>query len=914
MKIVFGMHLDGVVWSSQPASIGEVRTGPLGLLSILETHLGISQPSVHPVHRINEYMNRIKKIDTESIWFHKSFSVDPWSTARQLLEWRDELVEAGWQDQMPLTGSPRLDALTTLENVDIPLSAGRSDRLRKVIELLKQNHSVFITSIQLTEPLTILPPVWQYLIELLKNQGTLVSIGNKPDRSGSVSNLALIQANANGYALKESLNPIDDSLILLRAENEWEAAEHLALWLASNPDANDQVSIICGTDTSVLDQALSRHGLPRLGRSEPSRWREIQQILPLVLANAWQPVDIRLLVELLSLTSSPFPRWVCRYLLKAVSEEPGVGGDAWEEALAKIADKRKQDLVDKGDAEAEEKTRAFVQGIQSLLVEERFDPAIGIPEDKLRGRCQKVIEWLGWQLDAEPMLVEVVGQAREMQKLSIGQGSIPRIMLERMLDTVIGAGSMEEDSVEEAGMWHVVDQPGQLLDSHKELIWWGFNDPATATPTYWSDQERDSLGKAGVALEESRQYRSREAFAWQNGLLNAQKRFIAIYIAQVDGEESYHHPLWDSILCAAVQVGNSASEEVVQACLVRECKDFEHKADWEFAGRKNALEEVPETVLAPAVSCYIVPATVIKAPVRLSFSQMSTLIGCPMKWALEYYADLSLPDSQIIPTGNQMIGTFCHKIIQELYFEGKQWNADDASFEAGFLYDSLLPSMASELMLEGNAIERQRYRSSIVEAVRQLTESINRRQLKVEKTEAQLNATLDNIPFIGFADLLLRDADGHPFVLDLKWSSSSKYRRQEVEEGSSLQLAAYAWMLRSAELSEQVHTGYFMLAQGQLISDSPSLTDEAIDSPCTLEEVWNMGVASLNDVCKQLSGGLVEACGVKERMTAQADGTNEEKTRKNVAEQCRANGMLYQSPPCKFCDFSRLCGWSGGVL
>jgi hypothetical protein len=33
MRIVFGMQLDGTIWSNENASIGEVRTGPMGLLT-----------------------------------------------------------------------------------------------------------------------------------------------------------------------------------------------------------------------------------------------------------------------------------------------------------------------------------------------------------------------------------------------------------------------------------------------------------------------------------------------------------------------------------------------------------------------------------------------------------------------------------------------------------------------------------------------------------------------------------------------------------------------------------------------------------------------------------------------------------------------------------------------------------------
>ncbi|MDD3023909.1 MAG: PD-(D/E)XK nuclease family protein, partial [Syntrophomonadaceae bacterium] len=846
MQILFGFYLDGAVWSHKSASIGEVRTGPLGLLSILETRLGLSGQSVHPVKRIDEYMKRIAQVDNESAWFHNSFLADPWSTARQLLEWRDELVENGWQGK--ISGSPRLTTLNVLENVNIPLSAGRADRLQAVINQLELNHTIQIASLYLVEPMEMLPPVWKQLLNLLQKQGTSIQMWENPVEIDLKNNLTSTQSYLLSDSHGASLSAEDDSLILLKADNEWEAAEHLALWLASDPDANNEVTIICGSDTSILDQALKRHGLPILGRTEASRWREVQQVLPLMLANAWKPVDLRLLVELLSMTSSPLPNWVCRTLLKAINQEPGVGGKAWNEALEGIMTRRKEELEEKGDPKNEEKARAYAKEINSLLVEERFEPKEGITEENLRKRCQKVIEWLSWKLGTDPILVEVVGQARQLQELSLGKGRIPRNTLERMLDTIIGAGSYADDICEEAASWHVVDHPGQVADKCGEIIWWGFNDPMTKPPNYWTDQERNDLLKAGVQIEKTRDFRSREANAWKQGFMNTEKRFIGIYIVQLDGDEAYHHPFWDTICVSAAKAGNNLSEDEVHNLLVRDCNNYGNFKEWGFAARQHTLITVPDEKPAEYIAVYNVPPSVIKAPSKLSYSQMGNMIACPMKWALQYHAGLRISESQTVPSGNKMIGTFCHRIVEELYTDtSKQWSPNEAADEVGRLYDDLLPSMASELLLEGNTIEKQRYRAAIIEAVQQLIEVIDRMGLKVEKTEAPLQAMINDTSFIGYADLVLRDKEGHPFVLDMKWSNTSKYYQQEVKEGNALQLATYAWMLRTTETAQEVHTGYYMLAQGQIISDSALLAEEPIDSPRTLEEIWNIAVSAMNN-------------------------------------------------------------------
>lgn len=911
MKIMFGMQLDGAIWSKKPASIGELRTGPSGLLNILETRLGTGKQSVHPAHRIDAYLQRIKRADKETGWFHESFSTDPWSTALQLLEWRDELVEAGWEGQSIPPSSPRLEALAELETSDPPLPDGWSDRLREVAKHLKTGIRVNVESITLIEPPTMIPPAWQNIFDLLKSQGISIIQHAIPDQKQPDSNLAKVQSIFVGKSLQGTLSNDDDSLILLKADNEWEAADQLALWLASKSEANDQLSIICGMDTSVLDQALKRHGLPRLGRTKLSRWQEIRQILPLTLANAWHPVDIRLVVELLSLTVSVFPKRVCRAILEAIAEEPGTGGRAWNDALARIEQEHQKALEEKGDSGAAEKAAILIRSIQKLLVNERFDPVKGIPEDKLRERCQFLIESIAWQTGDIPVLTEVIDQARDMQKLSIGKGHIPRITLERMLDAIIVPMKTPFNACEEAAHWLIADHSSQVTDDCSEIIWWGFNAPAPAPETYWSQDERAALAECGIFLEDPKSIRSRESYGWLQGLLHAGKRFMAIYISNVDGEEAEHHPFWDTIWSAASVMQGDIPDESVTACICRECGDFAHTGDWQFAGRMSSLQQVQKSAPPPVQGSYTIPDLTITGIENLSYSQMNTLIGCPFKWTLEYRAKLKLPESQSVPTGNQMLGSFCHRIIEELYSKTSHLDAEDAFVKAGALYDSLITSMASELLLEGNAGERQRFKTSITEAVRQLVATINRLQLTVEKTEALLEGTINGIPFKGYADMLLMDSVGNRFVLDMKWSSSTKYKRKAIEEGTALQLAAYSWMLRSEHPSIKVHTGYFMLAQGQLLSSSPILADSAVKTTFDDKLVWEMGIASLASVLGKLESGVVEARGIIEKEKAQESGITEDKASEDIKEDCRKQGLLYQSPPCRFCKFSWLCGKQG---
>ena len=112
-------------------------------------------------------------------------------------------------------------------------------------------------------------------------------------------------------------------------------------------------------------------------------------------------------------------------------------------------------------------------------------------------------------------------------------------------------------------------------------------------------------------------------------------------------------------------------------------------------------------------------------------------------------------------------------------------------------------------------------------------------------------------------------------------------------------------------MAKDIHAGYFMLAQGQFISDSSLLGNNAVISARTLEKTWDMAVASINEVLNDLDQGLLKAHGIEELMQIN-NGETLDKIQAQRKEQYLAKEMLYQSPSCQYCDFGRLCGWSGG--
>jgi len=401
-----------------------------------------------------------------------------------------------------------------------------------------------------------------------------------------------------------------------------------------------------------------------------------------------------------------------------------------------------------------------------------------------------------------------------------------------------------------------------------------------------------------VELEPGTVPRYREAEAWRHALLFARKRFLMFHSRRKDGQELSPHTFWDEIR----NVSDSPS-------LARRCDELCKDGNWQLAGRSAPMQRIRRAPSTPVQEAYQIPPNIAAPKTQtqtqsktLSYTQMSTLLGCPMKWALQYHSELRTSDTLALPTGNPMVGTLCHRIVHEIYsVPARRVTPDEAATQADRLYDDLLPSMASELMLEGKELENRRTKRTVVYAVRQLAESIGRLGLTVEKSEGKLESYVNGVPFVGYADLILRSRTGDTFVLDMKWTRSSQYKEEELTGGRALQLASYAWLLRSLEPNNgPVHAGYFMLAQGELLSDSPLLGENALPSTRSLDEIWTLACKAWDEDIRKLNEGTAEARGVTEAMKKTPE-----------ISDFSSEDSIYISPPCAFCDFGVLCGLLG---
>ena len=109
LKVLCGLSLDGArLTEVEDLAVGQSVVGcsvfgPSGLLRDLELRLGLAHVDVDASRsvRIARWSARMAALAPLGRFYSRSYEVDPWGTAAEVLQMRDTLVEAGW-DGAPL--------------------------------------------------------------------------------------------------------------------------------------------------------------------------------------------------------------------------------------------------------------------------------------------------------------------------------------------------------------------------------------------------------------------------------------------------------------------------------------------------------------------------------------------------------------------------------------------------------------------------------------------------------------------------------------------------------------------------------------------------------------------------------------------------------------------------------------------
>ena len=848
--IHFDEAFDGTPWpgpvgiGQRDAAFGVDWVGRAGLINLLENELGLTGDFATATERAGDLCRRLENQD--GFW-RASFEADQLGTCRRLLADRDALAESGWNGQ---SLSERLDEIWRVTANALP---GTVDRLLSICEAV-QTLPTQIRQITLSTPVSERPPLWRRLFGALERQGVAVlyaPLHDAPTTAAIGSDLA--------DARTDCFLPVGDGrLALFRPHGVLAAADEVAAALANAP-SRDGIVII-GAD-SILDAALKRHGLPRLGAHAPEP--ATNALVRLVLETAFEPMDPADLHGLLCLDPGPIPRGLAHQLTRALQSFPARGTDKWKRTLDTVIAKQPEAK----QAAVERRLRALLAPIA------KRDENISI--EQVAQRLNQLTAWAMGRAKSQPELAAVAEHASRVLRLAdmMGAVELSRDELRRLCDE---APPRSSRSQAEAGLAHVAS-PGAVHGPAESIIWWDFT--RALAPTIrgmrLSNAEKRAIAEAGMEVPRAADRMMAEAARWRRPLHQAKQSLLLVCpLTDSAGKPSYPHPLWDE-LCAAIPEDSSA------ATLEVDHITFPSAGQQERA----ALQALP------------VPQTQVQASQPLGLrergspSSLNKLLGCSLGWALRYYADVGGGLSSGPPDTNPLLyGRLAHELLAKVFQNGCP-TPEEAAAQANRLVEVEGPRLAEALDLPRYQGERATFKRAVVESARDLAARITDLGAEVAGVEFNAEGEHDGLALGGRVDMLLKNP---AVVIDLKWGKGTAWGL--LQDNAALQLAAYAELCNSG--GERPAIGYYVISKQLLLTGPDSPIDNARHlGSATASEIWQGAVAAVAARKAELAEGVLVA--------PRANGSE--------GHSYLGGDKLNIEAPCTYCEFTALCGLEAGL-
>lgn len=882
MDIVFGLWVDGGGWPDHGGNgnggIGTPVVGPIGLLDILETARGLGAPSNANVVRIAAFQAALEKMGGPTRFWSRSLGVDGWATARTLLSWRDELIDAGWNPSHDWSSPRLLDIATAEKTANVP--PGIADRVAAVASDLLSTPTLPIKRIRLIDAREVHSAGWRRLLDRLEACGVEIDqITPKP---------AAPEKSALGQLQRWMLHggPVsgepDGSITIATSASATLAAEITGQWFAERGDS-EAVLIAQDSDTHLLDHGLRNAGQPRAGRSRASAHRGSLQILLLAFKVGWAPFDPRTLMELLIFPSSPIAPRAARLLAAALEEAPGRGGPRWTDAWEKIGQVELAEAKD--DSAKVRKSHERLARWRAWADPELANPADGIPIKTALATCDRTISWAvaRHSLNGDPLFQATANLANDVRKAleSLGRSHLPRTLVERIIDQALDVGHNNPLAEAEAATWRSVPHPGGVWAPTSSVVWWNFRitqEGLQRSP--WSNAERTELAAFACSPDDVALSGRVTSAAWERAIMNTRDHLLLITHGLDSRNEEALHPLAHRM--------SPATERLATRVRIEDALATEKLT---LAGVELPRALVTHVPVPKPQSKWGTPtgyAARLNGTYQ-SATSFENLLACQLMWALKHVAKLRAGHVRSIPDANQLLGNLAHMLAREIFTAGSLPTPDEADRRARQLLDSQIDQLAAPLRLPELAAQLENARERLPSAMAELARTLAINELNVEATELQISRTFENALAVrGVVDLVARDKNGNNVIIDLKWTRNANNRINELKDGNAVQLATYGAMVAG---DAPYRAGYFLLNQRQFATlTEGGLIGRSVEGGRGFPETWAAIRESWRQLTEVADSGALVARGV--------DGWEDD----------LPNDLpIIREVKCQWCDYQTLC-------
>lgn len=907
MKIRLGLGLDGYQSASVGAELDSITCGPLGLLGVLETRLGLKGKGTSEVRRILEFKTALEEHAAKGAAFYaRSFEKDPLAVSSTLLRWRDRLVEAGWNGLAAKDDSSRLRDMAALETAAAGrLSSGVADRLATVLRTLDER-SAEIESLTVLEVSNHLPALWVRVCGKLRAEYRSPNIEFKSAKAAPGTDLAAVQdLLANPKVAKKLRLRGDGSLVCYTAHSELTLAKAMAQAL-SHAQKGGSTTLVAGDGAGVLESALMDLDESALGLVPRSRARPIPQVLLLALRLRWEPLDPRALLEFLTHPVCPVIGLLRKPLADAVAASPGIGGPKWNEAVESARADAGAILDPSAQAEA---LRRIDEDLDRWLLCARHDPSRGALGKSLSECCAKVARWAGARSAASTLqdceqeqFLTLASAASALADLLGAFPLVTRAQLDSLTREVISSGWPGRFVPAELGQMHRVADPAALIESADTVAWWDFRAPGPFPRLPWSEAELKQLEAHGCQFLSPETMAAQASAARLRPLFAAHKRLIFAFPRQVAGEPVARQPLHSRLL-ALLETPSTGLPT--------------HDFDTELCCRSSAppirfITQKHVPLPQPRRWWKLSSGRLLAARDRESYSSLEKLIYSPYAWVLRYHARIQPgPVPSMRPQSDSALkGTLLHRLLDlvlaapasELDWRRATRPQLNAWLEKQ--WQGLLQQEGAIFLLPGRVADGVALLDAGQNALWELLEQLRRARV----TEARSNVAPGAAPFFGgelegFIDLVVETQSARVGVIDLKLGGR-EVREKELAENRPLQLAVYGYLLGGKQ-GNWPEAAFFILGPRRLLAQSNGYFPGAwLSAPTAtafgLANCWEDAERVWRWRRKQLDAGWVEVT---------ADGTTPEDSPPEVLDPAPLAYWQATEAHAKYNDYDALTGW-----
>ncbi len=838
ITIYLGLSFSGPVLPAPPAdAVGERYLDYLGLLKYLEGFYALGHSGTNrDALRVEQYRQAVEAhLEAAPIvpFYAAAFAADKLATAEELLSRRDELLEAGYLlAQQAEQGTPaRIAVLHELEGLvldptnDYTLLPGPPDRLNRLLAALTDRYHPELC-VLVHEPRQLLPSGLRRMLSSLEEAGDTVEQLPEPTPATGTSDLNRWQRKLR-LLLTGQTDPTpgelsgDGSLVILRAERETHLAAYLARMVRDNDDWRP--GILLTERNQTLDTALLMEGLPSMGIPSTSLARPSLQVLKLVPAFLWEPVEVERIMEFVSLVTKPLDRRLAQKIAVHLADTPGLFGARWVYTVEQTFRE-----MNERNYPAKRIRRAREQ--YDFWFRRRRYPRDGrAPKADVRSLFVFLRNWAleAYEEDTEQTgLLVLSAQAERATELLDAQPEteLTYLEVERLVRTIYQPAPTQFSPAEQGGLLtsfapaSTARLKGSGQPALNRLVWWDFveTDPTYFFSRYYSP-ELEFLRRHDCEPQSPEQ--RNELLTWQNlrPLLHTREQLVLCLPRRIDGTGMEPHTLMGDLEAAFT---DAALRNIT--------------VDIDLAGQPTGLLSdlaLPQFAEVPIRALDLPRAHVtIGKPAALQPREVETptsmddLLYYPHKWMLRHLLELRGTPILSIASENRLRGNLSHLFIEQLLGELKEADRCFSRQEVNQWIDAnadrLLRQQGAVLLEYGQEPERVQFIRTMRKSAWTLVSYIQNNRWSIEGSELEIEGKIGNQPVKGRADLVLRrtGTDGRPeaAVVDLKWRGKTTFGTI-IKNGWDVQLALYADFLSEQGIT-RIHTAYYLLRDAKMLS------------------------------------------------------------------------------------------------